>query len=134
VLFIKPNARPVYDYECKQDWENHVRYESPARLSKEEERAIERVCRATFMALGCRDVARIDLRLDPGGRVWVIEVNPLPGLTPDYSDLCLIANGTKMDYHTLIGEILSGGVKRWREHEEQRQRGGGPIRNGAEVS
>ena len=90
VVFLNPNPRPVYDYECKQDWEKHVRYEVPANLTKDELRAMEKVCRTTFMALGCRDVARIDLRLTPEGRIYVIEVNPLPGLTPDYSDLCLI--------------------------------------------
>ncbi len=105
--------RPVYDYACKQDWQRHVRYECPASLTKEELRSIERTCRATFMTLGCRDVARIDLRLTPEGRVYVIEVNPLPGLTPDYSDLRLIANGAKIEYRTLIGEILSGAIKRW---------------------
>jgi D-alanine-D-alanine ligase len=52
------------------------------------------------------------------GRVYVIEVNPLPGLTPDYSDLCLISNGAKIEYRALIGEILSGAIKRWREREE----------------
>jgi D-alanine-D-alanine ligase len=119
VVFLHPKDRPVYDYECKQHWESHVRYECPAKLTKEEERAIERASRATFMALGCRDVARVDLRLAEGGRVWVIEVNPLPGLTPDYSDLCLISNGAKIDYRTLIGEILAGGLKRWRERQER---------------
>jgi D-alanine-D-alanine ligase len=119
VVFLHPNERPVYDYECKQHWESHVRYECPAKLTKEEERAIERASRSTFMALGCRDVARIDLKLAPDGRVWVIEVNPLPGLTPDYSDLCLIANGAKIDYRTLIGEILAGGLKRWRERQDR---------------
>jgi D-alanine-D-alanine ligase len=54
-------------------------------------------------------------------------VNPLPGLTPDYSDLCLIANGAKIDYRTLIGEILSGAIKRWRERQEG-------ARDGAEAS
>jgi D-alanine-D-alanine ligase len=103
VIFLYPADRPVYDYECKQHWEEHVRYDCPAKLTKEEE----------------RDVARIDLRLAADGRVWVIEVNPLPGLTPDYSDLCLIANGAKIDYRTLIGEILSGGLKRWRERQER---------------
>ncbi len=119
VVFLTQAGRPVYDYECKQNWQRHVRYECPARLTKDELRAVERVCRSTFMALGCRDVARIDLRLTPDGRVYVIEVNPLPGLTPDYSDLCLIANGAKIDYRTLIGEILSGAIKRW----QLRQRG-----------
>jgi len=36
---------------------------------------------------------------------------------PDYSDLCLIANGAGMDYRTLIGDILSGAIKRWREKQ-----------------
>jgi D-alanine-D-alanine ligase len=119
-VFLGANQRPVYDYQCKQSWQDHVRYECPANLTKDELRAVERTCRATFMALGCRDVARVDLRLAPDGRVFVIEVNPLPGLTPDYSDLCLIANGAKIEYRTLIGEILSGAIKRW----QTRQRGG----------
>lgn len=117
VVFLERSERPVYDYECKQNWERHVRYDVPAKLSPQDEKAVAHVARATFNALGCRDVARVDLRLAPDGRVWVIEVNPLPGLTPDYSDLCLIANGAKMEYRTLIGEILSSGIKRWRERE-----------------
>ena len=121
VVFLNPGPRPVYDYECKQDWEKHVRYEVPANLTPNELRAMEKVCRSTFMALGCRDVARIDLRLTPEGRIYVIEVNPLPGLTPDYSDLCLIANGAKIAYRTLIGEILSGAIKRWRERQQVRE-------------
>jgi D-alanine-D-alanine ligase len=121
VVFLEKNERPVYDYECKQDWQRHVRYECPARLTKDELRAVERACRTTFMTLGCRDVARIDLRLRPDGRVCVIEVNPLPGLTPNYSDLCLIANGARTDYRTLIGEILSGAIKRW-QSRQARQR------------
>jgi D-alanine-D-alanine ligase len=120
VVFLTQKDRPVYDYTCKQDCDKHVRYEVPAKLTKDELRAIERVCRATFMTLGCRDVARIDLRMTNDGKIYVIEVNPLPGLTPDYSDLCLISNGAKIEYRTLIGEILSGAIKRWREKEEGR--------------
>ncbi len=124
VVFLDGGTRPVYDYDCKQDWQRHVRYDVPARLTKEELRAVERVCRTTFTTLGCRDVARVDLRLTPAGKVYVIEVNPLPGLTPDYSDLCLIANGAKMDYRALIGEILSGAIKRLREKAGETPREG----------
>jgi hypothetical protein len=52
---------------------------------------------------------------DATGEIYVIEVNPLPGLTPGYSDLCLIATAAGIDYRTLIGEILAGGLKRLRE-------------------
>jgi D-alanine-D-alanine ligase len=123
VVFLTQGDRPVYDYECKQHWPEHVRYECPANLTKDELRAVERACRTTFMTLGCRDVARVDLRLTPEGKVFVIEVNPLPGLTPDYSDLCLIANGAKIDYRTLIGDILSGAIKRWQSLQRVADRG-----------
>jgi D-alanine-D-alanine ligase len=111
----KQNQRPVYDYEIKQEWEKHVYYECPAKLSREELKAVEKVARETFSALDCRDVARVDLRMNAKGDFYVLEVNPLPGLTPDYSDLCLIAKAANIDYRSLISEILSGGLKRLRE-------------------
>jgi D-alanine-D-alanine ligase len=115
----KSNLRPVYDYQIKQEWEKHVAYQCPAQLSPAELKAIERVCRETFAALDCRDVARVDLRVKPNGDIYVIEVNPLPGLTPGYSDLCLIASAAGIEYRTLIGEILEGGLKRLREKRRE---------------
>jgi D-alanine-D-alanine ligase len=109
------NKRPVYDFQIKQEWEKHVYYECPAKLTPAELKAIEKVCRETFDALDCRDVARVDLRMTAEGEIFVLEVNPLPGLTPGYSDLCLIAKAANIDYRSLIGEILAGGLKRLRE-------------------
>src|SRR5262249_59557587 len=57
------NPRPVYDYDVKQEWEKHVRYECPAKLQPAELRAIERAARETFTALDCRAVARGGLSL-----------------------------------------------------------------------
>jgi len=53
----------------------------PGASFPSELKAIERVARETFAALDCRDVARVDLRMDESGDVYVLEVNPLPGLT-----------------------------------------------------
>jgi D-alanine-D-alanine ligase len=111
----KSNPRPVYDYQIKQEWEKHVAYQCPAELTPAELKAMERTARETFEALDCRDVARVDLRMTPKGEMYVIEVNPLPGLTPGYSDLCLITTAAGIDYRTLIGEILAGGLKRMRD-------------------
>jgi D-alanine-D-alanine ligase len=115
----KGNPRPVYDYQIKQEWEKHVYYECPAKLTPAELKSMERVARETFVALDCRDVARVDLRMDDTGEIYIIEVNPLPGLTPGYSDLCLIANAANIDYRSLIGEILAGGLKRMREKRRE---------------
>jgi D-alanine-D-alanine ligase len=72
------------------------------------------------MALGCRDVARIDFRMDDKGRLYFIECNPLPGLTPGWSDLVLIAQGAGMDYRGLIGEIMAPAIRRYKEREARR--------------
>ena len=37
----KTNERPVYDFEIKQEWEKHVCYECPAKLTPAELKAIE---------------------------------------------------------------------------------------------
>jgi D-alanine-D-alanine ligase len=115
----KDNARPVYDYGVKQEWEQHVYYECPAKLSESELKAMEKIARATFWALDCRDVARVDLRMDEEGRIYVLEVNPLPGLTPDYSDLVLIAKASGMEYDQLIAEIMQGGLRRMRDKRRE---------------
>jgi D-alanine--D-alanine ligase len=119
IKFKKNNPRPVYDYGVKQEWEEHVYYECPAKLTEAEQKAIEKIARATFWALDCRDVARVDMRMDAEGRIYVLEVNPLPGLTPDYSDLVLIAKASGMEYDQLIAEIMVGGLRRMREKRRE---------------
>jgi D-alanine-D-alanine ligase len=119
IKFKKNDPRPVYDYTVKQDWEEYVYYECPAKLTESEQKAMEKIARATFWALDCRDVARVDLRMDADGRIYVLEVNPLPGLTPDYSDLVLIAKACGMEYDQLIAEIMQGGLRRLREKKRE---------------
>jgi D-alanine-D-alanine ligase len=113
------NTRPVYDYAVKQEWEEYVYYECPAKLTEAEQKAMEKIARATFWALDCRDVARVDMRMDAEGRIYVLEVNPLPGLTPGYSDLVLIAKACGMEYDQLIAEIMTGGLRRMREKRRE---------------
>lgn len=115
--------RPVYDFVVKQEWEKHVYYECPATLTDPERKSIEKVVRDTYWALDCRDVARVDLRMDAQGRIYVIEVNPLPGLTPGYSDLVLISQAAGMDYDQLMAEIMIGGLRRLREKRREEREG-----------
>jgi D-alanine--D-alanine ligase len=120
VVFVNAPVHPVYGFEEKQSDTPRVRFECPAPITPAEQKRIEKVVRDTFTALDCRDVARVDLRMTPDGKVYVIEVNPLPGLTPDFSDLCMIAKVAGMDYRMLIGEILAGSMKRYREARSAR--------------
>lgn len=64
-------------------------------------------------AVGAVDVSRLDFRLDARGEPRLIEINSLPGLTPDFSDLCVIARAEGLSYTALINEILYLGASRF---------------------
>jgi len=122
VFLDASDPTPIYSFEMKQDWSDRIRYEVPAKLSERELDRLERAGREVFAALGCRDVARIDFRIDAEGRIFFIECNPLPGLTPGWSDLVLIAQAAGIEYRALIGEILSFAIRRYQERERERER------------
>jgi len=103
---------PVYSFDHKLAFHGAVSYQCPARVSEEMEAELRQVALDSYTALGCRDVARIDIRLDHAGRACFIECNPLPGLTPGWSDLCLIADASGLPYRELIGRILEPALER----------------------
>jgi D-alanine-D-alanine ligase len=53
----------------------------PAKLSRAVLRRLNTLALRTFRVMGLRDYARIDLRLDAQGRLFVLEANPNPDLT-----------------------------------------------------
>jgi len=128
VVFLdKTEKTPVYSFQHKLEWNDRIRYDVPANVDPSQLERLRSASRAAFMALGCRDVARMDFRMDEKGRIFFLECNPLPGLTPGWSDLVLIAQGSGIDYRSLIGEILSGAIRRYKEREQRKNAGGNGI-------
>ena len=98
-----------YGFENKNYWEDKVDIlEADAASAK----AAGDVALAAWRALRCRDGGRIDIRNDEHGRPHFIEVNPLAGLRPDYSDLCFIATYRGISHAALIGLIMDAFLKR----------------------
>jgi D-alanine-D-alanine ligase len=120
VFLDKEEKTPIYSFQHKLDWTDRIRYDAPAKLEPSLLEKLRTAARNSFMALGCRDVARIDFRMDDKGRIYFIECNPLPGLTPGWSDLVLIAQGAGLDYRGLIGEIMAPAIRRYKEREARR--------------
>ena len=75
------------------------------------------MARKAFLALGCRDIARIDFRMNEKGEPCFLEVNPLPGLAPDYSDYPFIAESEGFHYHDIVFAIYRTALKRVFEAE-----------------
>jgi D-alanine-D-alanine ligase len=99
-----------YSYRNKTQWRDFVEY--GLLEAGDLRREVEGVALATWRCLGCRDAGRVDVRLDGDGRAQMIEVNPLAGLTPGYSDLPMMAEQTGMDFTMLIAEILRSTLAR----------------------
>ena len=124
---FKKSDRPftVYSFEAKQ-LENQMdndlfKLVCPADLDPQLTRKVHRFAKRAFKGLGCRDVARIDFRIDAKGDLYFIEVNPLPGLSPGFSDLTIMADKTGIGYEELIGTILKPAVVRWRRQYQARR-------------
>jgi D-alanine-D-alanine ligase len=85
----------------------------PARIEPEFAKKLQYLSWRAHILLNALDVSRTDIRLDANGNPRLIEINTLPGLTPDYSDLCLQAAAEGIAYNDLILEILYLAAGRW---------------------
>jgi D-alanine-D-alanine ligase len=106
----------VYSQEAKSkdvDEEGAPGYFCPANIEPELEKKLKYFALRAHIILNALDVSRTDVRLDPQGNPRVMEINTLPGLTPNYSDLCLQSKAEGIRYEDLILEILYLGASRW---------------------
>lgn len=106
----------VYGLEAKAQSigsEGAPGYICPSNLEPELAKKLQHYAWRAHNIIGALDVSRIDIRLDAEGQPCLMEINPLPGLTPDYSDLCLIAKAAGISYTDLILEILYLGASRY---------------------
>ncbi|HVK72955.1 MAG TPA: hypothetical protein VM734_06525 [Kofleriaceae bacterium] len=111
-----PAGRPhIVSYAAKWD-EHHVDYAGtkpvPLRDASPALRAaIERTARAAWEAVGLRDYGRVDLRIDPSGTPWVIDVNPNCDISPD-AGVARAAASAGMSYPALISRIAELAARR----------------------
>jgi D-alanine-D-alanine ligase len=70
-----------YSYAAKYEDESGAVTKIPADLSAAQVAEVQRLALATFRALECDGLARVDLFLDRSGALYVNEINTLPGFT-----------------------------------------------------
>jgi len=84
----------------------------PAReLAEGAGQQIQHLCKRAYRALGLSGYARIDLRLDEAGHVWVLEANPNPQIARG-EDFAESAAKAGMPYETTLQRIINLGM-RW---------------------
>lgn len=103
-----------YSLEVKRDWKRLVDYVSPPDISSLLYKHITHYALAAFKEFGCRDIARIDFRVSRHERPFLLEINPLPGLSPDYADLVILSGKLGVEYKDLVLSILNHALSRYR--------------------
>jgi D-alanine-D-alanine ligase len=102
----------LYTLEVKRNYLDLIEYECPAGL---EEKVLQRIQTASlraFKALGCRDFARLDFRINAAGVPCFLETNPLPGLGT-HSDLVIMAKKMGWSHRQLISAVLDAALERY---------------------
>lgn len=110
---LPQRSEPIATSRLKSDAEYAERVGArigPARdLDERAAAAVQHIARRTYRALELSGFARIDLRMDPQGRVYVIEANCNPDLTP-VEDFAESAKAAGVSYPQLLQRIINLGI------------------------
>lgn len=112
IVFTEAAQGQAYSLENKENWKDRVTLHPLTAKEDPLIREVERLAFESWNVLGCRDGGRIDIRCDLDGKPSFIEVNPLAGLRPEYSDLVILCDYFGTSYVRLIECILNSAFQR----------------------
>lgn len=99
-----------YDFSAKYQ-KGRTQYLCPAPFPSKVAHHIGELARRTYEVLGCEGAARVDFRITPRGRPYVLEINTVPGMT-ETSLLPMAAAQVGMTYDDLVEQILKSAIDR----------------------
>jgi len=105
----------VYSNRLKVALADKLNYICPAPLDDEVVDELNWLTAAVFRVTGAFDVARVDFRLDANddNKPYILEINPLPGLSPKISDIVIEAKADGVAYPDLVNMILNAALSRY---------------------
>jgi D-alanine-D-alanine ligase len=108
-------GREFYDYEDKY-LADDAGLIAPAELPEATTAEVRRLAVEAFAAIGGSGLARVDFFLEPGGKLWINEINTLPGFTriSMYPRLWEISG---LPLGALVGRLVDLAVERHRERK-----------------
>jgi D-alanine-D-alanine ligase len=104
-----------YDFSAKYE-KGRTQYLCPAPLSATITKQIEVLALRTYEVLGCAGAARVDFRITPRGRPYVLEINTVPGMT-ETSLLPMAAAQAGIGYEELTERIRESAIARMKGTE-----------------
>jgi D-alanine-D-alanine ligase len=105
----------VYDNRLKVALADQLNYICPAPLDDDMVDELNWLAAAVFRVTGALDVARVDFRLNAheDWKPYILEINPLPGLSTGISDIVIEAAAEGVDHTALVNMILETALRRY---------------------
>ena len=112
-------AHEFYDYDAKYI-SPESRLEIPARIPEAAAREVRDIAVRAFQIIGGSGLARVDFFLERHtGKIWLNEINTMPGFTP-ISMYAKLWAATGTDFPALVRRLIELGFERYREKNELR--------------
>ncbi|MGH7826019.1 MAG: D-alanine--D-alanine ligase [Candidatus Binatia bacterium] len=108
-----------YSYKAKYIDDEGAELVIPAKLPAQIARKIQAIAVETFKALGCQGMARVDFFLKPNGKVFVNEINTIPGFTK-ISMYPKLWAASGIPYSRLIDRLIQLALERFRKEKNLR--------------
>ena len=100
----------VYDYTARYT-AGQTQFSAPARLSDELAEVVARTAVEAHVALGLRDLSRVDAIVDASGTVQILEVNTSPGMT-ETSLLPMAVEAADLSFGQVLRTLLEQAAAR----------------------
>jgi len=105
-----PNIYTLEDKRHKSGREVNV--ECPAQIDDAMTKKAQEIALRAFNVLGCYDCARVDLRMDEDGNIYVLEVNSLPSLG-EHGSYVAAADAMGLDFSALVNRLVEVAASRY---------------------
>ncbi|MFI4957181.1 MAG: D-alanine--D-alanine ligase [Gammaproteobacteria bacterium] len=105
-----------YSYEAKYLDPNGALFEIPASLHGDEITRIQLLAIEAYKTLCCEGMARVDLFLEPGGRILLNEINTIPGFTK-ISMYPKMWDASGLRYPDLIDRLITLAIARFKREQ-----------------
>ena len=115
---IIPRGHEFYDYDAKYLDEHGAELVIPAEVPPETLEDVQRLSIAAFRAVDAAGLARVDFFLTRDGRLFVNEVNTIPGFT-SISMYPKLWESSGVPYADLVDRLIELAIER-HEHEQKK--------------
>ncbi len=111
---VFPEKGPqIYTMEDKKQTSGRkIEVVCPAKIDEATEKKAIDIAKGAFEALGCYDCARVDIRMDAEGNLYILEVNSLPSLG-EHGSYVAAADAMGMNFPKLVNRLVEVAASRY---------------------